>query len=448
MKSKITNALKSIVSYLRLAEMRFFWLFLILGFLNLIININYLPSAWIIANAVILAVLLLVFFGNGLALAKSNSEVKNASGRLESVIANLKDGVIAYDNNFKILIFNDAAEQIFGIKREEIIGQCFSPDRVQGLRFRLLAQTIFPSLAPMVVKHSEAGAYPQVVDLSFADPNLELRVLTNRLTDKEGRVSGFMKIIHNRTREIQIYRSKSEFITVAAHNLRTPLTAVHWAFENLSKSDYLSEEDKETVNSGVAVSVKLLKIVDDLLDVSKIEGGKFGYKFENVEFGEFLNGILENANIVAKQYKINLYFDKAIELPITLNIDPNKLGLAISNLIDNAIKYNVENGSVTVKLERLLGKPYVQISVKDTGVGIPAEAASKLFTKFFRAENVIKFRTEGSGLGLYIAKNIVSRHGGMIWCESVLGRGTTFYFTLPTDPKLIPPKEITYDEVS
>ena len=116
--------------------------------------------------------------------------------------------------------------------------------------------------------------------------------------------------------------------------------------------------------------------------------------------------------------------------------------MAVSNLIDNAIRYNVENGSVTVSVKQLSDGPYVEVVITDTGIGIPPQDMSKVFSKFFRAENVLRRETEGSGLGLYITKNIIDRHGGTIWAESVIDRGTTFHFTLPTDPKLIPQKEV------
>ena len=177
------------------------------------------------------------------------------------------------------------------------------------------------------------------------------------------------------------------------------------------------------------------------MDVSKIEEGKFGYDFNQVNIIDFLSGILTNAEAMAKKYEVKFYSDKGGETVVNLMIDANRLGLAISNLVDNAIKYNVKNGSVTVKLERLPDKPYLQISIKDTGIGIPPEDMPKLFTRFFRTENATKMETEGSGLGLYIAKNIINRHGGTIWAESILGRGTTVYFTFPIDPKLIPQKE-------
>ena len=195
----------------------------------------------------------------------------------------------------------------------------------------------------------------------------------------------------------------------------------------------------------IGLDWKGVKIVNDLLDVSKIEEGKFGYQFENVNLTEFMDEALTAAGLLAKEYKVKLYFDRTTEALIA-RIDPQKLTLVLNNLIDNAIKYNIENGEVVVKLERLPDKPFVQISVKDTGVGIPAEEINKLFSKFYRGSNVMKFNTTGSGLGLYITKNVIQRHGGEIWAESTLGRGSAFYFTLPTDPKLIPPAEVFYEE--
>ncbi len=380
---------------------------------------------------------------NDFHLAKSNLESRSSSRRVESIVLNLRDGIVAYDNNFKVTVFNPAAEAIFGLNESEVVGQVLGPERAQEPRLKLLIQTVFPSLAPVVVRRSEAGAYPQIIDLAFSEPSLELRVSTDQIQDLKGIVVGFVKVVHDRTREVELYKSKSEFVTVAAHQLRTPLTAVHWIFETLSKSSDIVPADKEVVQSGLIASQKLLKIVNDLLDVAKIEEGRFGYQFENADLVEFLAGILENANVIAKQYGVNLYFDRGSEPSLVVHIDSSKLGLALSNLIDNAIKYNVKSGSVTVRVSRVPDQPYVQVSVEDTGVGIPPEAMQKLFTKFFRAENVMKFQTEGSGLGLYITKNIVNRHGGTIWAESTIGRGTKFFITLPTDPKLIPPTEVT-----
>lgn len=395
----------------------------------------------LIALAIIVIAAVAIIFWQREHLARARLEAITATNRLQALINDLGDGIIVYDGSFKIEIFNSAAEKIFGINQEQVVGQIFGPERAQELPFRFLAQTIFPSLAPLVVELSPPGVFPQIVDISFTDPRRELRVSTDKITDPKGEAIGFLKLIRDKTRETELLRSKSEFITIAAHQLRTPLTTVHWAFEGLRGKEKLEAEDRELIASGLVSSVKLLKIVNDLLDVSKIEEGKFGYNFQETDFIKFLSDILTNAEVMAKEYEVKLYFDKGKETVVKLMVDASRLGLAISNLLDNAIKYNVKNGRVDVKVERLLDKPYVQVSVKDTGIGVPPTEINKLFSKFFRAENAVKTDTEGSGLGLYITKNVIQSHGGTIWAESIIGRGTTFYFTLPLDQRLIPPKE-------
>ena len=140
---------------------------------------------------------------------------------------------------------------------------------------------------------------------------------------------------------------------------------------------------------------------------------------------------MSDAESVAKEYNVKLYFKQPKDKGLSVKADATRLALVISNLVDNAIKYNVANGQVIVKLRKLPSQPYVEVSVKDTGVGMSKESFSKLFTKFFRGKNVEKFAISGSGLGLYLAKNIIKKHGGKIWAKSVLNRGSTFYFTLP-----------------
>lgn len=433
------------ILYAKLPEMRLFWFFLPFLVVLSAINIFYLPRFFVFVSVAIFLVLGAIIFINNLRLARSNLEIKIERNELKSIIVNLRDGVIAYDPNFKILIFNRAAEEIFNLKAMEIIGQFFSLELAKESHFKLLSQAIFPSLAPLVIRRSDPGVYPQIVDLSFDEPKIELRVSTDKIIDSNGQLLGFVKLVHNQTREIELLHSKTEFITVASHQLRTPLTSLTWALESLLKQS-LEKEYKEMVNIAFQAATNLSKTVNDLLDVSKIEDGKFGYQFENIDIINFVEEIILSVQDLAKQFGIKLYFQKPDEPSIIISIDPQKLGIVLINLLDNAIKYNVANGKVTVVIERIKDEPYIRISVKDTGVGVPADQINKLFTKFFRADNVVKFATQGSGLGLYIVKNIVKRHGGEIWAESEINRGSTFYFTLPTDLKLIPAKEMVYGE--
>lgn len=358
------------------------------------------------------------------------------SRELERIIYSLDDGIVIYDQDFRVLFFNPAAEKLFKVSADSVIGKPLQPREAEKPELRILVQTLFPSLAPVMIPRSASGTWPQVVDISFTEPTLDLRVTTSSLGDTEGKQAKFLKVIRDRTRETAVLKTKEEFLTVASHQLKTPITEINWALEALNDDKSLSEPNQEIVKHAFDASKLLLKIVEDFLNIARIEEGKFGYRFEPADITAFLNQILSQLLSQAGRVGVRLYFD-APQTPLSFAIiDAGKLSLAVVNLLENAIRYNVKNGQVIVKVEPVEGQPFLKVSVKDTGIGIAPEALEKLFTKFFRAENAVKFRTEGTGLGLYIAKNIIQAHGGKIWVESEPNRGTTVSFTLPTDPKL------------
>jgi len=436
---------KKIKQYLAYPEMKILWLFLFLVSLIAIIDLIYLEVFWLLVSIVILLSAGGIIAFNSIRTAKLTERLQMEKARLDTIIASMGDGVMVYDQDFRILLFNPAAASIFGITVQEAIGQQLSPESVKNEKLKGLAMTVFQSLAPQVVRQTAEGVYPQIVDLSFTDPEQDLRVTTDRVLNSQGQVTGFLKIIRDRTREIGLLKSKSEFIAVAAHQLRTPLSAVSWTFESLKK-DTLDDNQKELVDTGIAASNNLLKIVEDLLNVSTIEEGKFGYNFQEIGLIGFIQGAVDSVSLVAREYQVKVFMEPFTEGEVTVTMDPEKIGLVMANLLENAIKYNVANGQVVVSVERRNDSPFMQINVSDTGMGISEDARQKLFTKFFRAENAATKETTGSGLGLYIVKNIIKRHGGQIWVDSEVGRGTTFHFTIPTDLSLIPPKEVGFVE--
>ena len=442
----MSDFFKKIKQYLAYPEMKILWLFLFLVSLIVIIDVIYLEEIfWILVSIIILASIGTVIAVNSIRTARLTERLRLEKARLDTIISSMDDGVLVYDQDFRILLFNPAAASIFGIPAQEAIGQQLSPESVKNEKLKELAMTVFQSLAPQVVRQTAEGVYPQIVDLSFTDPEQELRVTTDRVLNSQGQVTGFLKIIRDRTREIGLLKSKSEFIAVAAHQLRTPLSAVSWTFESLKK-DTLNDNQKELADTGIAASNNLLKIVEDLLNVSTIEEGKFGYNFQEIGLIGFIQGAVDSVSPVAREYQVKVFMEPFPEGEIAVTMDPEKIGLVMANLLENAIKYNVANGQVVVSIERRNDGPFMQVNVSDTGMGISEEARQKLFTKFFRAENAITKETAGSGLGLYIVKNIIKRHGGQIWVDSEVGRGTTFHFTIPTDSRLIPPKEIGFME--
>ena len=346
----------------------------------------------------------------------------------EAVSAMISEALIVYDKDFKILVFNQQAEELFSIKAGDVLGQNFTLDKAQDPKWQPLSPIIYSLLAPQVARLSPVGADPQVIKVILDDPHREYEVLTSEIKDVQGQSWGFVKVVRDLTREAGLLKTKSEFITIAAHQLRTPATSVNWALEGLAKEPALTENAKGLIDTGVKASQVLLKIINDLLNVAQIEEGRFGYQFQEIDLVEFLDKLLADFLPIAKEAKINLFFDRPPE-KVSVAADPARLAMAVSNLIDNALKYNVVNGEVIVKLEAKDGQALV--SIKDTGVGITKDNLEKLFTKFFRGENVQRAASTGSGLGLFITKNIIEAHKGKVWAESVPNRGSTFYFSIP-----------------
>ncbi len=427
-------------------EMRITWL--IVGLLLAAFGVGYgsfSPLILFVEGILFLALFFLTFFSVFQA-AYSGRRDGVEQNELKGIFQSLDDGLIAYDKNFRVLLFNPAAEKLFMMDAKLVVGHQFQPQDVEKVAWRLLAQVMFPSLAPTVINRSESGTYPQIADLSFTEPVLELRVSTAPISDGKGGAVGFMKIVRNRTREVSLVKSKSEFLTVASHQLRSPVTDINWALESLGTDPGMSDTSKTILDQATAASRELLKIIEDLLSVSKIEEGRFGYMFESEDIVSFLNGILVQVAPLARRDGIKIYFDKPKDALPNVLIDPQKLSLAVNNLIVNAVRYNIENGEVVVKIEKRQDQPFIVVSVKDTGIGVSREAIQNLFKKFYRADNAMKTNPEGSGLGLYIAKNIIQAHGGKIWVESEPGRGTVVSFTIPTDPNLVPKHEASVEE--
>ncbi len=366
---------------------------------------------------------------------------------LKGILGSLDDGLIVYDKDFKVTFFNSAAERLFKLKMSDVTAKPLSPRDVDEDARRILAQVIFPSLAPQVLVRSKEGEYPQVVDLVFKDPELDLRVTTMPIMDENADPIAFMKIIKDRTPQVTALRSRGEFITVASHQLRGPVTDINWALQSLAHVEGLEETDKMILDNALKASDNLLRRIEDLLSIARMEDGQFGYQFEETEIVEYVGKILSDVLPAARKAGIKIYFDRPAEAMPMVTIDPKRLSLAIVNILENAIRYNVENGEIIVRVDRMADKPFIVVSVRDTGIGIPKESIQKLFSKFYRADNALKTQTEGSGLGLYIARSIVVAHGGQIWADSELGRGTTISFALPTDPTLVPRREVSAEEL-
>lgn len=416
-------------------------LFIYLPFLFLVgaVLIHYfkLPLEWFLVSTGLL-VLYTVF---GREDKKHEAEAPKQSFDTRNLIEGVGDPAFIYDASFKILAFNNQAEKLFGIKKDEVINKIVEPKDATKPSWQRFTQILFPSLAPTMFIKSKEGEFPQIIDVAFTSPDLHVRTTTSRVIGGDNQFLGFLKIVEDKTQEIRAIKEKSEFITVASHQLRTPVTSVIWAADALASSPLLPPDLKEIALATQDNAKKLGNLVEDLLNISKMEEGRFGYNFAQMDVVEFINKILSAILPQARRLGIKIFFDKPPAALQPIYADEVKLGMAFGNLLDNAIRYNVKDGEVAVRVREVPGQPLVEISVRDTGIGIPAEEVQKLFNKFFRATNAVKFETQGSGLGLYITQSIIQAHGGNLKVESELNKGSVFSFTLPTDRTLIPPTE-------
>jgi len=362
--------------------------------------------------------------------------------QINAMIRSIDDPAIAYSQNFEVILANPALEKLTNLKKEELIGKIITPEMANNQKFSLLVKIIFPSLAPAVLEQ-QLDTYPQKVKVKFFEPQeLTLEIVTTKVIDEKGKVYGFLKVIHNLTREENLRKIQSDFITIAAHQLRTPLSGLNWILDVLSQNETgpLNETQKDLLEKAKAALSESIETVEDLLNAAQIEEGKFGFEFSLNDLEKIIETTLTKFEPIAEKNNIHVIFYR-LKPPLNpIVIDPLRIKLVMEILIDNAIKYNVLNGEVRIKLEVLKDRPFVMVSVEDTGIGISEEEKEKVFTKFFRSQKVVKKETLGTGLGLYLAKNIIERHGGKIWFKSEENRGTTFYFTLPLDPSFIPPQ--------
>lgn len=383
-------------------------------------------------------------------LNKSNILIRQERDKTEAIIFNLTDGLLMYDEKNAIVLVNPRAEEILKIKAQDILGKEIKSEFFKTEpKFFALSQAFFPSLAQAARQlNPEKEGYPKIHEITLRDPhNLILQTTTLPVYNPNKEVIGFLKIIRDITREKLIERTKSEFISIAAHQLRTPLSAIKWIFRMLIEGDIgkVTAEQLDFLKKGDESNERMIKLVSDLLDIARIEEGRFGYEFKEANLGDIISSAIKDIQLKVEEQSVRLILTLPKEKLPTVKVDVAHLTQAIQNLVDNAIRYSSPAGKVNISVEK--ANQYLKVTIKDEGIGIPKNQLDRVFTKFFRADNAVRLQTEGSGLGLYIVRNIIRRHGGEIKVESEEGKGSTFSFIIPTEEELIPKgEELPFEE--
>jgi signal transduction histidine kinase len=231
------------------------------------------------------------------------------------------------------------------------------------------------------------------------------------------------------TRDAEISRTKSDFISTAAHQLRTPLTGIRWAIEALEKDPALPADKKQIVKDASEKSKQLVGVVKTLLDVSAIESGKYHYEFVPTDLLALAKGVMDSVSTMAKERGIIVSVTPPVDLPLAL-ADKERIRWVVENLVENAVRYTPRGGSVSILFETAADRVFFY--VRDTGIGIPPQDSVNIFERFYRGKSASTKENEGNGLGLYIARNIIRDHkGDLSFRSNQDGIGTTFFFSLP-----------------
>lgn len=250
---------------------------------------------------------------------------------------------------------------------------------------------------------------------------------------------GEVEAVYGVSRDIselkKIDRAKTEFVSMASHQLRTPLTSAGFALELFLKefADKISPEQRDYLKNAHQDLGFMTDLVNRLLNISRIEMGTFTDDPKKVKLKEFMDGVVNNLEILTRKKNQQLIKEYASDLPEFITVDTSIFHNVLQNLISNAVKYTPENGKITVSMNKK--DTGILFGVADTGPGIPPEIQDKVFTKLYKAHELLKTESESSGLGLYIAKLFIEELGGKIWLETKKDRGTTFYIYLPLEAK-------------
>jgi signal transduction histidine kinase len=271
----------------------------------------------------------------------------------------------------------------------------------------------------------------QVALLKQANQQLEIKERAIQAKDLE------LTLANRRLEKLD--QAKSEFVSVTTHQLRTPLAAIKWTFHMIKNGEFgpVTPDQKTFLEKGYESAEHVIAIVNDLLNVDYIEANKDEYKFIPTDLVNLIDKIVVEFNTRAREKGVTLSIKKPSSVMPAVELDPIKISVVVENLVDNALKYTRKEGQVTVEInddKMNSARPAVEVVVTDSGIGIPPGDQPKIFQRFFRSPSAVKVVTDGSGLGLFIAKDIVENHGGEIWFASKENEGTQFHFTLPQHP--------------
>ncbi|WP_071461045.1 cell wall metabolism sensor histidine kinase WalK [Bacillus massilinigeriensis] len=349
-------------------------------------------------------------------LQEAQATTEGEKRKLSSVISYMTDGVIATDRRGRIILINDPAAEMLNVSRETVLSQQIVS--VLGLEEDYSLEDLLQEKESIILDYT-TGNEPFILRVNFSV-----------IQKDSGFVNGLIAVLHDITEQEKIDMERREFVANVSHELRTPLTTMRSYLEALSDGAWQDEEIAPTfLQTAQTETERMIRLVNDLLQLSKMDSTDYHLKKEWVNFPVFYNRIIDRFELT-KDQKVT-FIRKLPDQAMFVEIDEDKITQVLYNIISNALKYSPEGGRITFQTEEQDGR--ILVSVADEGVGVPKDNLKKIFDRFYRVDKARTRKLGGTGLGLAIAKEMVNAHGGEIWASSIEGKGTTIYFTLPYD---------------
>lgn len=355
--------------------------------------------------------------------AQESSEAERR--RLDSVLSHMSDGVIATDRRGNITIINEMASEDLNVNPDEVIGRSILD--VLDIRSQYTLREILENQDEIIL------------DLSDAEHEQILNAYFSLIQRESGFISGLVCVLHDVTEQQKIDRERRQFVSNVSHELRTPLTSMRSYIEALNDGAW---KDPEVAPQFLKVTQdetdRMIRMINDLLSLSRMDSGRLQLELELVNLNELFNYILNRFDMMldkdnndtrdtkTKNYTIKRDFTKR---DLWVEIDTDKFIQVVDNIMNNAIKYSPDGGVITCRL--LETHNHVILSITDQGLGIPKKDLSHVFDRFFRVDKARSRAQGGTGLGLAISKEVIALHHGKIWVDSIEGKGSTFYISLP-----------------
>lgn len=350
-------------------------------------------------------------------------EINGDLQKYKLAVDNTSDHIIIADSEGAIIYANKAAEKITGYKFEEMKG---NTPRLWGGQMPLE----FYKEMWKTIKYDKHSFIGEVTNKRKSGELYKAVMSISPILDNSGKLLYFVGIERDITKEKNIDKAKTEFVSLASHQLRTPISAINWYTEMLIDQDVgkLNKKQKDYLEEIYHSSKRMSVLVGALLNVSRIEMGTFAIEPKPNDIVKISKSVIKEVSHDAKKrnQKISESYDKDMGL---IDLDENLVRIVIQNLITNSIKYTANGGKINISIHK--NNNELLITVEDNGYGIPESQKDRIFEKFFRADNIREVETDGTGLGLYMVKQIVEKSGGKIWFESQEGKGTSFYVSIP-----------------